>query len=117
MPQCRKCQTPILFATQKVWSPTLSRYMIKTGARPSPIDARPSLDGNIVLDSGGYYIITKTQAERDRMVAEGRATNFHKSHFSSCPFAEEFCEEQRLKRQRAARDRGMEALYGPRRDG
>lgn len=94
MPLCRRCQAPIVFAKQKIWSPTLSRYMLKNAGKLMPIDAAPSDDGDIVLDLGAY-ILTKTQDERDAMIAEGRATKFHKSHFATCPFAEEFREQKK----------------------
>lgn len=84
---CRSCKAPMLWVT------------LPSGKR-NPLDAEPSPDGNILLlelqDRGGRPWRLATVVQNDDLLAEARELGvpLYRSHFATCPDAEEHRREQ-----------------------
>lgn len=70
---CRGCDADILWLKSE-----------RTG-KPSPIDAYPAWNGNVLID---WEHETWRVATTDEKAAHGR--ELHLSHFATCPFQEKF---------------------------
>lgn len=114
MPLCDKCKAPTMFVKIEKVNRTTGRYEpvmnSKTG-KPTwfCLNPKPKIGGNVQLGRAGYAHVLAGHALRDAQV---RAEQLYEVHASTCEFADERREEQKLKRQRAARDRGMNLLFG-----
>jgi DICT domain-containing protein len=80
---CRACKAPI------VWAKT-------ENGRPMPLDPHPDTAGNVTLvhiDDRLIAIIVERDV-LEALRAGGDRRVFYRSHFASCPFANEFRREQ-----------------------
>ena len=82
---CARCKAPV------VWAETAAN------GKPIPLDPEPVDDGNIALHKRRVGIPVATVLGRRQLDAlRGQAVRFgpplvlYRSHFASCPFADEF---------------------------
>jgi hypothetical protein len=69
--KCRSCEADVIWLEHE-----------RTG-KPAPIDAKPTSDGNIVVDDvGGTYSVVPEQV-RDNLIEAGMP--LHTNHFATCP--------------------------------
>jgi hypothetical protein len=70
MSKCKGCGAEI------IWARTLNK-------KPIPLDAEPTLDGNISLEKGIAAVVA------DNYLGPGQGP-LYKSHFATCPKAKDF---------------------------
>lgn len=77
--KCRKCLRPLLWVKSE------------RGAA-MPLDPEPHDDGNVLMTAKGAKVLGK-EAKAMRLAlaeAQGETLRFYHSHFTTCPFADDF---------------------------
>jgi hypothetical protein len=80
---CRACKAPI------VWAKT-------ENGRPMPLDPEPDAGGNITLtrSAGRLVAVVLAPAVVEALRDDGERRLFYRSHFATCPYADEFRRRQ-----------------------